>query len=108
LGIVSATPSRFQHTKRVSIPPDLQKLTTSQKSACKLAFTSKQRLATDFIARTRQPKSDMNQRQNYCAQSLPFPKSDTRFESSIPKPSSARPERRQPKSSGGGAVINGF
>jgi hypothetical protein len=38
--------------KRVSSPPDLQKLSTSQKSARRLAFCNKTHGATFFIAAT--------------------------------------------------------
>jgi hypothetical protein len=63
--------------------------------------------ATLFIAVTRQQKSDFTSDPLSLSISPKFPNSDQRFES-IPRPRSARPERRQPKSSGGGAVINGF
>jgi hypothetical protein len=63
--------------------------------------------ATLFIAVTLQQKSDFTSDPLSLSISPKFPNSDQRL-ASIPKPSSARPERRQPKSSGGGAIVNGF
>jgi hypothetical protein len=102
--LAPATPSRFQHTRRVSIPPDLQKLSTSQKSARRLAFCNKTHGATFSIA------VPVNKKPTSPAILCLSPKiSELRPASRInPQTFQRTPERRQPKSSGGGAIVNGL